>query len=67
MSCDITLCVNNVMRYYSVIRQKDQYEVKWFIPLVELSLEDRLESPGMLTILSIQYIIASGALWLNVL
>jgi len=28
-------------------RQKDQYEVKWFIPLVELSLEDRLQSRGL--------------------
>ena len=31
-------------------RQKDQYDVKWFIPLVELSLEDRLLSPGLLLV-----------------
>ena len=31
---------------WSDLRQKDHYEVKWFIPLVELSLEDRLLSPG---------------------
>ena len=42
------------MQYSAVIRQKDQYEVKWFIPLVELSLEDRLESPGTMTVFTPQ-------------
>jgi len=44
----VVLRVDNIMQYYGVIRHKDQYEVKWFIPLVELSLEDRLLSPGLL-------------------
>jgi len=35
------------------IRQKDHYEVKWFIPLVELSLEDKLLSPGIPPVSSI--------------
>jgi len=42
------------VQYSAVIRQKDQYEVKWFIPLVELSLEDRLESPGTMTVFTPQ-------------
>ena len=42
------------MQYSAVIRQKDQYEVKWFIPLVELSLEDKLESPGTMTVFTPQ-------------
>jgi len=31
----------------AVARQKNQYEAKWFVPLVDLSLEDRLQSPGL--------------------
>jgi len=41
------------MQYCGDIRQKDQYEVKWFIPLVDLSLEDRLLSPGLLPVFTI--------------
>ena len=41
---DNNICVT----FYGANRHKDQYEVKWFIPLVELSLEDRLQTPGLL-------------------
>ena len=46
---EFKLFMVDIVQCYFALRQKDHYEVKWFIPLVELSLEDKLLSPGRLT------------------
>jgi len=51
-NCVLSAFIGEYKRQHRVqcvgdIRQKDHYEVKWFIPLVELSLEDKLLSPGI--------------------